>query len=173
MPVDRALMPGSFHLRGSFDWGKIKIGVRGLLLGGLLGLGTACQAPGTEISAPPARLAPVAAIETTILPQAAEDQMDGENRQADVPLEFEGRYQVGDTFCTITPVRMAFELRWARGKGVMRFFYNGTSAEGKPEFVSEDRHRGRDRFIFDDDGYSSGRFIRADGVTMKVRRSPK
>lgn len=166
-------MPGLSHPRGGFDWGKIRLGVRGLLLGGLLGVSTACQVPWTEISAPPARLAPVAAVETTTLSQAAEDQMDGENRQADVPLEFEGRYRVGNTTCTITPVRMAFELRWARGKGVMRFFYNGTSAEGKPEFISEDRHRGRDRFIFDDDGYSSGRFIRADGVTMKVRRSPK
>ena len=57
--------------------------------------------------------------------------MDVENRQADVPLEFEGRYLVGNTTCTITPVRMAFELRWARGKAIA-LFYNGTSAEANP-----------------------------------------
>lgn len=85
--------------------------------------------------------------------------------------EFEGRYQVGKTICTVKPIKMAFELKWAKGKGVMHFFYDRTTAEGKPIFVTEDRSKGQDKFIFDDDRYNTGQFIRADGKTFAVRRS--
>lgn len=84
--------------------------------------------------------------------------------------EFEGTYRVGRTTCTVRPVKMAFELRWAKGKGVMRFFYDHTTAEGRPVFIAEDRGEGRDRFIFDDDRYDRGRFIRADGLSLPVER---
>ena len=166
-------MQGSFRLRPGLGSRPIGLWVRGLLLGGLLGIAAACQAPWAGIDTPPGRLAPVAAVETTSSSQPVEGQLPGEQRRAEVLPEFEGQYQVGKTTCAITPVRMAFELRWSRGKGVMRFFYGGTSAEGKPVFISEDRPGGRDRFIFDDERYDSGRFIRADGVSLNVRRSPK
>ena len=84
--------------------------------------------------------------------------------------EFEGRYRVGGTTCTVKPIKMAFELRWTKGKGAMRFFFDGVSAEGKPRFVSEDRGKGQDRFEFDDGNYNSGRFIRADGKVLTVQR---
>lgn len=86
--------------------------------------------------------------------------------------EFEGRYRVGGTTCRVKPIKMAFELRWATGKGAMRFFSDGVSAEGKPRFVSEDRGKGQDRFEFDDGNYNSGRFIRADGKVLTVQRLP-
>ena len=86
--------------------------------------------------------------------------------------EFEGRYRVGGTTCTVKPIKMAFELRWAKGKGAMRFFSDGVSAEGKPRFVSEDHGKGQDRFEFDDGNYNSGRFIRADGKVLTVQRLP-
>jgi hypothetical protein len=86
--------------------------------------------------------------------------------------EFEGRYRVGGATCTVKPIKMAFELRWTKGKGAMRFFFDGVSAEGNPRFVSKDRGRGQDRFEFDDGNYNSGRFIRADGKVLTVQRLP-
>ncbi len=85
--------------------------------------------------------------------------------------EFEGRYQVGNTTCTITPVKMAFELKWAKGMGVMLFFYDKTMPDGKVIFVSESLAKGRDQFVFDNERYDTGTFIRADGKTFAVERS--
>jgi uncharacterized protein DUF3828 len=79
--------------------------------------------------------------------------------------EFEGRYQVGETTCTVKPVKMAYEVRWAKGSGAMLFF-----GEEKKRFVSEERAEGRDAFVFDDDSLSTGTFIRADGKKVAVRR---
>lgn len=44
------------------------------------------------------------------------------NALSDDINKFEGNYQVGNTICTVKPVKMAFELRWAKGDGVMIFF---------------------------------------------------
>lgn len=79
--------------------------------------------------------------------------------------EFEGRYQVGETTCTVKPVKMAYEVRWAKGSGAMPFF-----GEGEKRFVSEERAEGRDAFVFDDDSLSTGTFVRADGKQVAVRR---
>jgi hypothetical protein len=84
--------------------------------------------------------------------------------------EFEGRYKVGTTTCTVKPIKMAFEVRWAKGKGVMRFFFDKTTADGKAVFISEDSGKGTDKFVFDDNRYNSGRFLRADGRTFAVER---
>ena len=84
--------------------------------------------------------------------------------------EFEGQYKVGGTTCTVKPIRMAFEVRWAKGKGVQRFFFDRTTDGGKAVFISEDLGKGVDRFVFDDNKYNSGRFRRADGKTFTVRR---
>lgn len=79
--------------------------------------------------------------------------------------EFEGRYQVGETTCTVKPVKMAYEVRWAKGSGAMIFF----GEEGK-RFVSEESGAGSDAFVFDDESLDSGTFIRADGKQVAVRR---
>lgn len=84
--------------------------------------------------------------------------------------EFEGRYRVGPTTCNVTPVKMAFEVRWQRGVGHMMFFYEPGAAAGRHRFVSEDKPDGRDRFEFDDDRLNRGRFVRADGKVFPVYR---
>ena len=91
-----------------------------------------------------------------------------EQEQESAPAggEFEGRYQVGETTCTIKPVKMAYEVRWAKGSGTMIFF----GEEGN-RFVSEETGGGRDAFVFDDESLSSGTFIRADGKQVPVRRA--
>lgn len=79
--------------------------------------------------------------------------------------EFEGRYQVGNTTCTVTPARMSFDVRWAKGSGVETFFYkDGNTFESTPD------KGGTNEFIFDDNNYNSGTFKRADGKTMSVKR---
>lgn len=89
-----------------------------------------------------------------------------------VSSEFEGRYQVGNAVCIVVPVKMAFEVKWLKGQGVMHFFYSQTTADGKSIFVSKDLGHGRDQFIFDDSSYNSGRFIRADGKAFTLKRLP-
>lgn len=80
--------------------------------------------------------------------------------------EFEGRYQVGDTTCTVKPVKMAFEVRWAKGKGVEMFsFTEGNTFESAPD------QPGSNKFVFDDDNYNTGTFYRADGKSFVVRRA--
>lgn len=84
--------------------------------------------------------------------------------------EFEGSYQVGTTTCTVKPIKMAFEVRWAKGKGAMRFFFDSTTPDGKAVFVSEDSGKGTDKFVFDDNRYNSGKFLRTDGKMFAVKR---
>lgn len=80
--------------------------------------------------------------------------------------EFEGKYQVGDTFCTVKPVKMAYEIRWAKGTGVEMFFFkDGSTFESSPEKGEPNS------FVFDDDKYNSGTFHRADGKTFTVKRA--
>ncbi|MEY3288777.1 MAG: hypothetical protein RLZZ419_1019 [Pseudomonadota bacterium] len=85
-------------------------------------------------------------------------------------FEFEGRYKVGKTRCTVSPIKMAFEVKWQKGQGVMHFFFDKTTPDGKSVFVSEDIGKNRDKFIFDDNTYNSGKFIRADGKVFNVER---
>ena len=84
--------------------------------------------------------------------------------------EFEGRYKVGNTSCSVVPIKMAFEVKWQKGQGVMHFFFDKQTPDGKSIFVSEDFGKGRDKFIFDNNLYNSGIFIRADGKVFKVQR---
>lgn len=85
---------------------------------------------------------------------------------------FEGTYRVGDTTCTVKPIKMAFEVRWAKRKGTMIFFYDTASEQsgGKKIFNSEDKAKGKDQFVFDDDRYQSGKFVRADGKELPVTK---
>jgi len=75
--------------------------------------------------------------------------------------EFEGKYQVGDTSCTVKPVKMAFEVRWAKGSGAETFFFK----EGNT-FESDSGNR----FVFDNPNYSTGTFYRSDSKTFSVKR---
>jgi hypothetical protein len=93
---------------------------------------------------------------------------DAKNNAAGEDKFFEGTYKVGDTTCTVKPVKMAFEIRWAKGSGTMTFFYDETA--GKYSYSSEDTGKGRDKFIFDDDTFTTGRFVRADGKEMPVSK---
>ena len=84
--------------------------------------------------------------------------------------EFEGRYKVGNTTCTVVPIKMAFEVKWIKGQGVTNFFFEKTTPDGKSIFVSENSGKSRDKFIFDDNSYNSGLFIRADGKVFTIER---
>lgn len=80
--------------------------------------------------------------------------------------EFEGRYQVGETSCTVKPVKMAFEIKWAKGSGSEMFFFKeGTTFESSPG-------KGQpNSFVFDDENYHTGTFTRTDGITLPVKRA--
>jgi hypothetical protein len=91
--------------------------------------------------------------------------------KVDAPADarFEGKYQVGDTTCTVKPVKMAFEVKWAKGSGVENFFSN--DGDGNPSFSSETKDGGfENTFAFDDDTYNTGKFLRADGKEFPVKR---
>jgi hypothetical protein len=94
-----------------------------------------------------------------------------QSQTGSVASEFEGRYKVGNTYCTVKPIKMAFEVRWAKGKGSMIFFFGQTTPDGKVVFVSKKLGKGRDQFVFDDDRYNVGVFIRADGKVFAIERS--
>jgi hypothetical protein len=92
------------------------------------------------------------------------------NALPDDANEFEGNYQVGNTTCTVKPIKMAFELRWAKGKGAMILFFDKETTEGKYVYVSEEKGSARDRFEFDNRRLVSGKFIRSDGKLFLVRK---
>lgn len=52
----------------------------------------------------------------------------------------------------------------------MHFFFYKTTSDGKSVFVSENFGKGSDQFIFDDNNYDTGKFIRADGKLFNVER---
>ncbi|MDQ4122647.1 MAG: YbjP/YqhG family protein [Acidobacteriota bacterium] len=79
--------------------------------------------------------------------------------------EFEGNYQVGETTCIVQPSKMSYEVRWKKGAGAMVFFH-----EEDYRFVSEEKENGRDAFIFDDASLTTGKFVRADGKIMPVKK---
>ncbi len=82
---------------------------------------------------------------------------------------FEGKYQVGDTTCTVKAIKMAFEVRWAKGSGVETFYANDD--ESNPSFSSENKDGGfENTFAFDDDTYNTGKFLRADGKELPIKR---
>jgi len=87
------------------------------------------------------------------------------NKETSVSGEFEGKYQIGETTCTVKPVKMAFEVRWAKGSGVEMFF-----AEGDNTFTSNPDKGEPNNFVFDDENYNTGQFLRGDGKTFAVKR---
>lgn len=83
--------------------------------------------------------------------------------------EFEGRYQVGDTTCTVKPVKMAFEVRWEKGSGVEMFFFESRDND-KYIFASRPEKGKANVFAFDDENYDTGTFYRADEKEFTVKR---
>jgi hypothetical protein len=80
--------------------------------------------------------------------------------------EFEGKYLVGDTSCTVAFQNRGYAVRWAKGSGVEYFsFMDGTT------FASSTVESEANRFVFDDENYNTGTFYRADGKTFPVRRA--
>lgn len=83
---------------------------------------------------------------------------------------FEGRYRVGDTECTVKPIKMAFDVKWAKGKGSITFFFDSQASGDKFVYSAEETTAGADKFIFDDDSFERGRFVRADGKEFPVTK---
>lgn len=85
--------------------------------------------------------------------------------------EFEGVYAVGPTTCTVTPIKMAFDVRWAEGAGTQVFFFESATPNGPFIFVSEPKTVGADRFVFYDSRLINGVFIRADETRFPVHKA--
>lgn len=83
--------------------------------------------------------------------------------------EFEGKYQIGETTCTVKAVKMAFEVRWEKGAGVEMFFSEGR-ADDRYIFASDPKTGKANSFAFDDENYNTGTFYRADGREFPVKR---
>ena len=84
------------------------------------------------------------------------DQYSGKNDATPAAGEFAGKFKVGDTTCTVTPVKMAFEIRWEKGKGSEMYFYQVDNT-----FESEPGKDGAiNKFVFDDENYQAGTFYR-------------
>ena len=82
---------------------------------------------------------------------------------------FEGTYQIGDTTCTVKPVKMAFEVRWAKGSGAEMFFFQDR-ANDKYIFASDPPKGKANSFAFDDENFTTGIFYRADGKQFPIKR---
>lgn len=81
--------------------------------------------------------------------------------------EFEGSFRVGTTSCTVKPVKMAFEVKWEKGSGVEMYF----AGDDANSFVSEEDSSGKkNRIVFDDENYNTGKFYRTDGKVFDVNR---
>jgi hypothetical protein len=83
---------------------------------------------------------------------------------------FEGSYRVGGTTCTVKPIKMAFAVRWGRQPGTEIFFFDNDTPSSAPVFVSQNKGKGVNKFLFDNDRYESGKFVYADGRALTVAR---
>lgn len=81
---------------------------------------------------------------------------------------FEGTYQVGDTTCTVKPIKMAFEVKWAKGSGSEIFFFEDR-ANDQYIYTTEDKGKGVNIFALNEH-YDGGEFIRADGKRFTVSK---
>lgn len=84
--------------------------------------------------------------------------------------KFEGTYRVGETSCTVKPVQIGFEVRWAKGSGSEIFVLEGRDAKGY-NFVAETKDGKHNVFTFTDENYNTGTFTRADGKKFAVSRA--
>ncbi len=83
--------------------------------------------------------------------------------------EFEGTYQIGETTCTVKPIKMAFEVKWSKGTGT-EIFFSQDRTNDKYIFASDPPNGKANTFSFDDENYNSGTFYRADGKEFPIKR---
>ena len=83
--------------------------------------------------------------------------------------EFEGKYQIGDTTAIVKPIKMAFEVKWAKGTG-SEIFFSQDRANDKYIFASDPKKGKANVFSFDDENYNTGTFYRADGKQFTIKR---
>jgi Protein of unknown function (DUF3828) len=83
--------------------------------------------------------------------------------------EFEGKYQIGETICTVKPIKMAFEVKWEKGSGT-EIFFSQDRANDKYIFASDPPTGKANIFSFDDENYNTGIFYRADGKEFPIKR---
>lgn len=83
--------------------------------------------------------------------------------------EFEGKYQIGETTCTVKPIKMAFEVKWEKGTGTEIFFFLDR-ANDRYTFASDPKTGKANSFAFDDENYNTGIFYRADGKEFPIKR---
>lgn len=94
----------------------------------------------------------------------------GNKKETSSKGEFEGKYQVGDTTCTVKPIKMAFEVKWEKGTGIEIFFADEKDSD-KWTFSTELKDGDKiNVFSFDDENYTKGTFYRADGKEFAVKR---
>ncbi len=82
---------------------------------------------------------------------------------------FEGVYKIGETTCTVKPIKMAFEVKWAKGSG-SEIFFSQDRANDKYIFASDPPTGKANVFSFDDANYNTGTFYRADGQEMPIKK---
>jgi len=82
---------------------------------------------------------------------------------------FEGTYQIGETTCTVKPIKMAFEVKWKQGTGTEIFFFKG-KANDKRIFASDPETGKANIFSFDDEHYTTGTFYRGDGREFPIHK---
>lgn len=83
--------------------------------------------------------------------------------------KFEGKYQIGETSCTVKPIKMAFEVKWEKGSGT-EIFFSQDRANDKYIFASDPPTGKANIFSFDDENYNTGTFYRADGKEFPIKR---
>ncbi len=93
-----------------------------------------------------------------------------DNKDAASIGEFEGKYQIGDTTCTVKPIKMAFEVKWEKGSGSEIFFFKDHDYD-KYTFASDPKTGKPNIFSFDDKNYNTGTFYRADGKEFPIKRA--
>jgi len=82
--------------------------------------------------------------------------------------DLHGKYMVGRTSCIIKPIKMSYEVTWAKGVGKTYLFFEGKQDR---KVVYKDTDGGEHifgRFIFDSDKLDKGFYIRSDGKRYTV-----
>jgi hypothetical protein len=87
------------------------------------------------------------------------------------PGNFEGKYQVGNSFCIVKPIKMAFEVKWPARKDSAIFFYEEETPKGEVIFAESEVSAGNARFIFSDNKLDKGFYIGRDRKKIKVSRT--
>jgi len=103
--------------------------------------------------------------EGTSMVKVIKDNYANADKQPAAAGAFDGKFQVGDTTCTVRPSKLAYEVHWAKGSGVEMFFFKDGYT-----FESSSDKGGPNRFEFDDESYNTGVFYRADGKEFPVKR---